>query len=297
MSAREQWWREQFEAGLGGVSVKAVAPLSGGCVGEVLAVTLADSRRVVVKLDRSGASALDAEARSLTGLARLSGLPVPQVLFSNPQMLVMEYIDHGARLAAAGERHAADLLAELHGVAPTGVGAGHFGYDHSTTIGGLPQPNPWTASWTTFFAEHRLRAMAERAHGAGRLPTSSYERIRLLADRLDEWILEPEAPSLVHGDVWTGNVLASPDGARVAAFIDPAPAFAHAEVELAFITLFATFSSTFFDRYQELRPIAPGFFEVRRHIYNLYPLLVHTRLFGGGYADAVAQTLDRFLPR
>ena len=82
---------------------------------------------------------------------------------------------------------------------------------------------------------------------------------------------------------------------RIAAFVDPAIYFADPEIELAFSTLFGTFGTAFFGRYQEIRPLAPGFFEVRRDLYNLYPLLVHTRLFGGGYADSVARTIERFV--
>ena len=98
--------------------------------------------------------------------------------------------------------------------------------------------------------------------------------------------------SLIHGDVWTTNVLAR--NGRVTGFIDPAIYYAHAEIELAFTTLFGTFDEDFLRRYEELRPIAPGFMEVRRDIYNLYPLLVHVRLFGGGYVASVESILHRF---
>jgi fructosamine-3-kinase len=97
---------------------------------------------------------------------------------------------------------------------------------------------------------------------------------------------------LIHGDIWTTNVLAHQD--KITAFIDPAIYYAHAEMELAYITLFNTFGTAFFQQYHALRPIEPGFFEERRDIYNLYPLLVHVRLFGGGYVGSVAQILDHF---
>ncbi len=84
------------------------------------------------------------------------------------------------------------------------------------------------------------------------------------------------------------KVVASPG------FVDPAIYYAHPEIELAFTTLFGTFERPFFDRYHELRPIAPGFFEERRDIYNLYPLLVHVRLFGGSYVSSVERTLRQF---
>lgn len=134
--------------------------------------------------------------------------------------------------------------------------------------------------------------MASEGLQAGRLPYRVMTRIERFCAHLDRWLIEPDKPSLIHGDVWTTNVLAAGD--RIRAFLDPAIYFAHAEIELAFITLFNTFGRAFFDRYNSIRPIEPGFFEERRDIYNLYPLLVHVRLFGGTYVSAVERTLSRF---
>jgi fructosamine-3-kinase len=117
-------------------------------------------------------------------------------------------------------------------------------------------------------------------------------RIETLAGKLERWLFEPSAPSLLHGDIWSGNVLVRGD--RIVGLIDPAVYYGHAEMELAFITLFNTFGDTFFRRYHELRPIEDGFFGERRDLYNLYPLLVHVRIFGGGYVQAVDRTLRRY---
>ena len=114
-----------------------------------------------------------------------------------------------------------------------------------------------------------------------------------MAGRLGRWIDEPDQPGLIHGDCWGGNVLCR--RGRVAAFIDPAIYYADPDMELAFGTLFATFGPAFFRRYQDIRPLRPGFFEARRDLYNLYPLLVHVRLFGGTYLTGVERVLDRFL--
>jgi fructosamine-3-kinase len=116
-------------------------------------------------------------------------------------------------------------------------------------------------------------------------------RVEALAARLDDYLEEPAHPSLLHGDLWTGNVLAHED--RVSGLIDPAIYWGHPEIELAFSTLFGTFNEIFFNRYHELRPIRPGFFEERRDLYNLYPLLVHVRLFGAGYLGGVERILRR----
>jgi fructosamine-3-kinase len=130
------------------------------------------------------------------------------------------------------------------------------------------------------------------AHGAGRLPEEDLIRVERLADRLEDLIGEPNPPALVHGDAWSGNVLAK--GGRISAFLDPAIYHADPEIELAFISLFNSFGDAFMRRYAQIRPIRDGFFETRRDLYNLYPLLVHTYYFGGGYLGSAQSILGRF---
>jgi fructosamine-3-kinase len=135
--------------------------------------------------------------------------------------------------------------------------------------------------------------MGRQALDMGTLRRETYSRLEAFcADKLDTYIEEPDRPSLIHGDMWGGNVLCR-DG-RIAAFIDPAIYHADPEIELAFSTLFGTYGDRFFRRYDEHCPIRPGFFEARRDIYNLYPLLVHATLFGGHYASQVDGILRRF---
>ena len=268
-----------------GSGVARSGPLSGGCIGEVYRMDLEDGRAVVVKV-ADGGGTLDIEGYMLQYLGEHSDLPVPAVHLSEPGLLIMDYAEGDSRFGKAEQTHAAELLAALHGVK-----AQRHGLERDTLIGGVHQPNPWTDSWLAFFAEHRLIFMAEEAARAGQCGQDLVKRVRNFADGLDKFLQEPPHPSLLHGDVWTTNVLAH--RGRITAFLDPAVYYGHPEVELAFTTLFGTFGEPFFQRYHELRPIPDGFFEVRKDIYNLYPLLVHTRLFGGGYASSVSSTLKR----
>lgn len=267
-----------------GVRATGVRPLSGGCIGEVYALDLEDGRAAVAKRASGPAATLDLEGRMLQYLGAHSTLPVPAVWHSTPGLLIMERLPGASQFSTAAEEHAAELLAALHAVPGKA-----FGFECDTLIGGLRQPNPWTASWSEFFAEHRLLYMAEEALRAGRLPQATYHRLKSLAGRANELLPPPTAPALLHGDVWTTNVLAQ--GARITGFLDPAIYYGHPEIELAFITLFNTFGDAFFRRYHALRPIVAGFFEQRRDLYNIYPLLVHVRLFGSGYLAPIERTL------
>ncbi|GAB4264223.1 MAG: fructosamine kinase family protein [Candidatus Promineifilaceae bacterium] len=277
----------QTVSSLLGQPVTDVSPLSGGCIGQVYRVQLADGRPFVVKADDASQPKLDIEGKMLQYLAEHSPLPVPQVIHNAPNLLIMIFLPGQSHFSAEAQHHAAELLAALHNVS-----AKTFGLEWDTLIGGLHQPNSPTVSWLDFFAQHRLLYMAKEGARVGRLPKVFLPRVEKLAARLDRWLVEPERPSLIHGDVWTTNVLAQ--NGRITGFIDPAIYYADPEIELAFTTLFGTFGRPFFERYHQLRPIRDGFFEERRDLYNLYPLLVHVRLFGGSYVRSVDSTLSRF---
>lgn len=270
-----------------GFDVADIEPMGGGCVSDVFLIQTRDGEKFVAKADDSGTASLQVEAFMLAYLAENTQLPVPDVFFASENLLVMAYIPGESHFNAPAERHAAELLAELHGIT-----APAYGFSRDTLIGGLPQPNPLTGSWVEFFRDHRLHYMANEGYKTGRLPGSILQRLEKLCFHLSDWLDEPEKPSLIHGDVWTTNLLAY--HGRITAFLDPAIYFADAEIELAFTTLFHTFGQEFYACYHEIRPIAPGFFEERCDLYNLYPLLVHVRLFGGPYVSAVDRVLKQF---
>ena len=259
-----------------------MTPMGGGCIAQVYKVVLESGRTIVAKV---GDDSLPLEGFMLDYLA--DHLAVPDVILAEPGLLLMTHLESGGPLDGGAEAHAAELLARLHGVTND-----RFGFDRATLIGGLHQPNDPDQSWLAFFRDRRLLYMGRQAVDAGRLPGTLLTRLEALAGRLDKWLAEPERPSLIHGDMWGGNVLCR--GGRITGFVDPAIYYADPEIELAFSTLFGTFGDAFFRRYRELRPMATGFFEERRHLYNLYPLLVHVRLFGGSYVGQVERTLGRF---
>ncbi|WP_037451298.1 fructosamine kinase family protein [Skermanella stibiiresistens] len=272
----------QLPDGVGRVA--SARRLADGNAAELWLLDLVDGRRVVAK---RGAG-LAVEGRMLRHLADHSSLPVPELFHADDRLLVMSHVAaDGGGLTTAAQEHAAELVAALHG-----IGAERYGFPYDTVIGPLPQPNPESDNWIAFFRDHRLLGMARRALDEKRIDNTLMAAIERLAGLLPDLIGEPALPSLIHGDLWGGNILVR-DG-RVAAFIDPAIHHADPEIELAFSTLFGTFGQPFFHRYGEIRPIRPGFFEVRRDLYNLYPLLVHVRLFGGGYRSQVARIVGRF---
>ncbi len=267
--------------------VVCTSHLSGGCVGDVRRLTLKDGRDIVAKIGTGSAPGLALEGFMLDFLEKSSKLPVPHVLFADNHLLLMTFIPNGEPIGTAAEEDAAYHVAALHDVT-----ASEFGFSRDTLIGGLLQPNPVETSWLTFFRDHRLMHIRRQANSARRLPNDVLHRVEAMCADLDKWIVEPAAASLLHGDMWTGNVLV--DGGKISGFVDPAVYYGDPEIELAFTTLFGTFGETFFRRYGELRKLTPGFWEERKDIYNLYPLLVHVRLFGRSYVQAVHGILHRF---
>lgn len=272
---------------------QGLSPLTGGCIAEIYKVELDGGGALVAKRARPGGlgagpdGGLGIEDFMLDYLKAHSDLPVPAVLHCTEELLLLEYIETAGPLTAQAQGHAAELLAGLHGIS-----AENFGFECGTVIGPLSQPNPWTPHWLDFFRDQRLLAMGNCALEVNKLTRTTFVRLEKLCARLSDYIEEPAAPALIHGDAWSGNILVR-DG-RIVAFIDPAIYYGDPEIELAFSTLFSTFGQDFFNRYQEIRPIAPGFFEARRDIYNIYPLLVHTVLFGGHYANEVHRIVARY---
>lgn len=268
-----------------GVRVSGTRALAGGCIAEVHRLDFLDGQRLVAKVDRGPTPQLDIEGFMLAELARRTNLRVPHVIVSEPGLLLMEFIESDGAVSEAGRVEFADAMAALHRVR-----AENYGFGRDTLIGPMTQPNVDATDWASFFGEYRLKRFSGEAWRSGQLPDELHRRCLRLGDRLADELEAGEGPVLIHGDCWSGNVLWH--GGRLAGVIDPAIYHAEREVELAFMDLMGSFGGAFWGRYEEQFPIQPGFWERRRWIYQLYPLLVHAHLFGGGYVGAVAEALD-----
>ncbi len=263
--------------------IATVAPLSAANNAQIYRVKMESGASCVTKVAERG---LDTEAFMLNFLRTKSKLPVPAVYYSNEHVIIMEFIDSNHGIDDAGQRHAAELLAALHQNR-----ADSYGLEQDTLIGSLNQPNKQDKDWVRFFTEQRLLHTAGEALKENKIDKKFMKQVEKLAGKMSGYIKNPNPPSLIHGDVWGGNILST--RGKIVAFLDPAIYYADPEIELAFILLLNTFTGTFFSRYHEITPIQPGFFEERAEIYSLYPLLVHTRLFGTSYARKAQKILDK----
>ncbi len=261
---------------------------AGGNNTSLYLVDLQGGERMVAKVADSSGSRLDLEGWMLSYLKDNSDLPVPDVIWAEPDMLIMSYHPSAGALDAGAEEHAAGLISSLHTIESVA-----YGLERDTLIGPLDQPNNQEQDWITFFRDHRLMYMARAALDDNRIDGKLMDDITKLASNLDRFIDSPARPSLLHGDLWGGNVLAV--SGKITAFIDPAIYYGDPEMDLAFSTLFGTFGENFFQRYNEISPIRDGFFEARRDLYNLYPLLVHVRLFGKSYIEAVKKIVNHLV--
>lgn len=255
-------------AALLGGQLKASRPLSGGELSEILLITLQDGRQAVAKNGPSPPM----EADMLRAMAA-AGAPVPRVLAADRHVLVIEWRPDDGDLHASW-KSLGEALARLHAASGT-----RYGWGGDYAFGRLRIDNAWHDDWPGFWAERRL--LPHLPH----LPAALAQRIEGLAADLPNRLPARPPAALLHGDLWSGNVLAC-EG-RISALIDPACYYGHGEVDLAMLQLFASPGPGFFEAYG---PLEPGHAQ-RLPIYSLWPALVHLRLFGPGYRG----TVERFL--
>jgi fructosamine-3-kinase len=275
---------------LPGVSSRRVA---GGDINDAWQVEMEDGTRAFVKA-RAGAAPGEyaTEAAGLRWLGDVDGgLAVPDVLAIDDDYLALAWIDEGA-LDARGVEELGRGLARVHAAGAPAFGAPPPGAPWGgLRLGTIALPPGTADDWAAFYAEHRLLPLLRMATDRGALPeTAAIDRA---IARLPELAGPSEPPARLHGDLWSGNVLAGRDGRP--RLIDPAAYGGHREVDLAMLRLFGAPSPRTLAAYDEVHPLAPGH-EARVPLWQLLPLLVHAVLFGGGYGASAVAAARRAAP-
>jgi len=240
-------------------------------------VTFADDEKSVIKTNESR----DIKAKMLIFLKEY--LPCVDIIKQRDEFVALEYVENNSCL---NEIEVARIIANLHSNS-----SDKFGFEYDTEIASLTQKNTQTNSWIEFFKNERIFYMSKKAFDENRIPLETLNKIDKFLNKLENFLPEPK-PALLHGNIWSGNILSNGNDIK---FIDPSIYYGHNEAELAFIKLFNTFSNKFFDEYSSISKIDKEFFEYRANIYNLYPLLVHIRIFGRSYLKEFEAILNKFI--
>jgi len=249
------------------------------------------AQRFFVKTNRDAhAGMFAAEAAGLLEIAKTGVVRVPEPICwgtaAGTAYLVLEYIE----LAEHGERASAAFgaqLAQLHRVT-----APRFGWYRDNTIGSTAQRNTYAESWPVFWREHRLGFQLQLAIGNG-YHGALITKLEQVCDGISMLLAGHEPrPALLHGDLWGGNFAADTDGRPV--IFDPAVYYGDRETDVAMTELFGGFGPRFYHGYKSAFPLTAGY-EVRKTLYNLYHVLNHVNLFGGGYASQAERMADELL--
>lgn len=271
------------------IRISQTSSVGGGCINEATRINTSGGTFFVKWNDaKKYPGMLEAEAKGLLLLEQAQEIRVPKVIeqaiVDATQYLILEYIESEAIVTDFWIDFGRSL-ARLHKHS-----SGTFGLNHPNYIGWLPQSNNQHSTWIEFFIRERLKPQIKLAVDSHRID----KRVVVDFDRLFsqlESIFPVEKPSLLHGDLWSGNYIIGSKGEPC--IIDPAVYYGHREMDLAMSRLFGGFAPDFYKGYQAEFPLGQGW-EQRMDICNLYPLLVHVNLFGGGYVAQVEGILRRF---
>jgi fructosamine-3-kinase len=204
----------------------------------------------------------------------------------DPRFLALEFLEPGRPGSTFDEKLGRGLAALHQAGAPT------YGFGHDNYVGSLPQSNRVHPTWAGFYREERLLPLVRRAIDRRVLGASAAAKFDRLCGRLDSLLGPAEPPARLHGDLWGGNL--HTDSRGQPCLIDPAVYGGHREIDLAMMRLFGGFGARAFAAYHEAYPLSDGH-EARVALYQLYPLMVHVNLFGGGYVGSVEAALDRLV--
>jgi fructosamine-3-kinase len=257
-------------AALTGVPEERLEHLSGGDLSEVLRVPRDDGDDLVAK----GGPEIGTEAAMLRAIVD-AGVPAPWIEAEHEDVLLLRYVTNDGMMSPNAWADIGACIRRLHGQR-----GDRYGWPADHALGTVALDNRRSDDWSDFWGERRLVATASLLDRPWR------ERIERLAPRLADLLPPNPTSSLLHGDLWSGNILVR--GGRLAALIDPACCHGHAEVDLAMLSLFDSPPPAFDEAYG---PLEPGWRD-RRPVYQLFPALVHLRLFGAGYAPLVERLLD-----
>lgn len=262
--------------------------IGGGCINQGYRIS-DGNRHYFVKLNQASQVAMfEAEMLGVKRMWETRTIRVPAPLgfgvVNNSSYIVLEWLDLKGHGSSQSWRKMGEQLAKMHRF----QGGGKFGFEVNNTIGSTPQVNPWTENWVEFWQEHRIGYQLKLAKGkGGNFPLGD----QLLAAIPGLLANHHPQPSLVHGDLWGGNAAMTAEGEPV--IFDPATYFGDREVDLAMTELFGGFPMAFYQGYNEVWPVNEGY-ERRKVLYNLYHILNHFNLFGGGY-DSQAHSMMKDL--
>lgn len=269
--------------------IQQAQPVGGGRINRSYRLVLEDGQAWFVKLNqRDSLAAFAAEAEALTAIAASQTIRVPQPIAwgetNRSAYLVLEWLelDRGP----TDWRQMGAQLAQLHRQTRSPQG---FGWHRDNVIGQTPQINPWQWDWGAFWQVQRIQFQLDLAARNG----YRWPHAQALCDRIPDLLADHQPkPALVHGDLWSGNASFLADGTPV--IFDPATYYGDREVDLAMTELFGGFPPAFYEGYRQVWPLDPGY-RSRRDLYNLYHVLNHVNLFGGGYVHQAQRLIDRLL--
>ena len=272
--------------------------VSGGCINQGYAIS-GDTGTYFVKLNQaSQVQMFEAEALGLKQMLETKTIRVPKPIgfgtATDFAYIVLEWLELGGGSNTQSWEEMGRQLAAMHQATPPQPSLGkegihrRFGWNQNNTIGSTPQVNTWTSDWVEFFAEHRLGYQFKLARRRGGHFPQQERLLAIISKLLDH---QPQ-PSLVHGDLWGGNAAVTTSGEPV--ILDPATYVGDREVDIAMTELFGGFPAAFYRAYNEVWPLDEGY-KQRKTLYNLYHILNHFNLFGGGYASQANRMIEQIL--